>query len=145
MAKDLNRVTLIGRLTKDPVTKQVGDNQVSGFSLAINGYKDGEVYFFNCNAWGKTSEIISKFCKKGQKICVDGELKQRVWEDNGNKRQAVDVQVLSFYFLEKKSESSPTDSPQSAPEPSGGLGTVVNDAPSIDDGFDPFGPDGVPM
>jgi single-strand DNA-binding protein len=70
---DINHVTLIGRLTKNPELKytQAGKS-VASFSIAndktyvANGEKKQQTSFFNCVSWGKLGETISKYCKKGQ-------------------------------------------------------------------------------
>lgn len=110
MANDLNRVTLIGRLVRDPELKQIPSGiSVANFSIANNRkYKDQEdVSYFECIAWGKLGEIIAQYCKKGKLICVDGRLQQRSWEDkDGNKRYKVEVVVENFQFLSPAGENT---------------------------------------
>ena len=72
-----NKITLVGRLTKDVDVKQVGSkNTTNGkFTIAVNRKFDREkVDFIPCEAWGKTAENIQKFFQKGSVILVDGEL-----------------------------------------------------------------------
>ena len=76
---DLNNVFLTGRLTADPELKYIESGYaICNFSLAINRgkKKDSEeeypAYFFNCVAWGKTGENITKFFNKGRKILIAG-------------------------------------------------------------------------
>lgn len=107
MASDLNRVVLIGRLTKDPELKYTPANTaVASFSLANNrSYVQGtekkeQVSFFNCIAWAKTGEVIAQYCKKGKQIAVEGRIQQRSWDDKeGNKRSTVEIVVENFQFL----------------------------------------------
>jgi len=105
---DLNRVILVGRLTKDVELKQTtGGAQVATFSIAVNktyktgGEKKEKASFITCVAWNKTAEVIAQYCKKGQRIGIEGRLDQRSWEDDkGNKRSVVEVVVDNFQFLE---------------------------------------------
>ena len=107
MASDINKVFLIGRLTKEAELKTFDSGKKNcKFSLAVNGYKD-EVSFINCTAWEKTAELINQYVKKGDRVAVDGSLKQSRFEDkDGNKRSAIDVIVNSIQFLTTKQESS---------------------------------------
>ncbi len=110
MASDLNRVILIGRMVRDPELRYTPNGTaVSNFSIANNraytsgGEKKEMVSFFNCVAWAKTGEVIVEYCKKGQRIGIEGRLQQRSWEDqDGNKRSTVEVVVENFQFLTPK-------------------------------------------
>jgi len=107
MKRDLNVVTLVGRLTRDPEIKQTSSGvSVCHFSIANNrDYKsNGElienVNFFNCVAWSGLADIISKYSWKGQVVAVSGELVHRTWEnENGEKRSAVEIKVNDFQML----------------------------------------------
>ena len=87
----LNRIILMGRLTKDPELRQTkNDTPVTGFSLAVerNYIKKGEtreVDFFDIVAWKSQAEFVSKYFTKGQLVCVEGRLQRRSWTDNDNK------------------------------------------------------------
>jgi len=118
MANDINRVCLVGRLTRDPELKFTPSNTpIANFSLANNrtyvqnGEKKEQAYFFNCIAWGKGGQIISQYCKKGQRIIVEGRIQQRSWDDkDGNKRSTVEIVVENFQFLDSaqgRSEGAP--------------------------------------
>lgn len=72
----MNNINLLGRLTKDPeLKKSSSDLLFCNFSLAVNkiGKKD-EADFFNCVAFGKTAELIEKYCKKGNQLAVTGSM-----------------------------------------------------------------------
>jgi len=112
---DLNKVMLIGRLTREvdsSVTKS--GTTVAKFSIANNktwkdkeGNKQEEVSFFNCTAWGKVGEIIAQYMTKGKQIQITGRLKQNTWDDkDGNKRSAIDVVVEDFQFIGSKNDNS---------------------------------------
>ena len=93
---DVNKVTLLGNLTKDPTEKKLPSGQnLSVFGLATNySWKDiktkekkDSVEFHNILAWGKLAEIIKKYLKKGSRIYVEGRLKHRSWKDKDGKFQ----------------------------------------------------------
>ena len=112
---DMNKVILIGRLTKTPElqTGKTG-TMYTRFSIAVNGFKKGEVSFINCMSFGKTAEIIAQYAEKGHRVAVDGALNQNTWTDkDGNKRNDIVVNVSSCQLLEKrgdKKEEAPTES-----------------------------------
>lgn len=107
MANDLNRIILIGRLTRDPELKYTpAGTAVASFSLAnsrsysTGGEKKDQVSYFDCVAWSKMGEIITEYCKKGKQIAVEGRLQQRRWDDqDGNKKTKVEIVVENFQFL----------------------------------------------
>ena len=117
----MNKVILIGRLTKDPEVKYTtGSNTaLCGFSLAVDRrfQKQGEekkADFINCQAWDKNAEFIAKYFQKGSKISVIGRIQTRTWDDKEGKKQfATEVVVEEAEFVEsKKSEGSGLPSKQ---------------------------------
>jgi single stranded DNA-binding protein len=95
MSTDLNRVTMIGRLTRDVDLRQIqSGTSIASFSIAnnksytTNGEKKEEVSFFNCICWGKQGEVFAKYVKKGHKVAVEGRLQQRAWQDNPKDNQS---------------------------------------------------------
>ena len=88
----LNKVILMGRLTRDPELRYTGsETAVANFSLAVeNGYGDGKkTDFINCVAWSKTAEFASKYFTKGSMAIVAGRLTTRSWRDNSGKTNYV--------------------------------------------------------
>ncbi|MCH8270673.1 MAG: single-stranded DNA-binding protein, partial [Planctomycetes bacterium] len=89
MAASLNKVLLIGNLTRDPELKHTAGNQaLANFGIAVNrrfrtasGENREEVAFIDCEAWGRTAENIGKFFAKGRPIFIEGRLKLDTWED----------------------------------------------------------------
>jgi single-strand DNA-binding protein len=130
MASDLNRVILIGRLTRDPELKYLqSGTAVARFSIANNrrystaGEKKEQVSFFECIAWSKLAEMLTEYCKKGQRIGIEGRLQQRSWDDQeGKKRSSVEIVVENVQFLSTTKEGtkeSSSDQPDFAsPSPS---------------------------
>ena len=105
----LNNVSLVGRLTKDPEIKVLGENTVCNFTLAVNRTfknKDGEkdADFIQCQAWNKQADFINTFLKKGQLIAVTGEIRTRSWQDEERKmmRYVTEVNINSVQSLEKR-------------------------------------------
>src|SRR4051812_5653924 len=111
----VNRVILIGNLTRDPQTKQLPTQSlVAEFGLALNrkfkgsdGQEREEVCFVDCAAFGRQAEVIQKYCKKGKSLYVEGRLRYDSWEDkNGHgKRSKLSIVVENFQFLGNKDES----------------------------------------
>jgi single-strand DNA-binding protein len=116
MANDINRVILIGRLTRDPELKSTnGGTYFCRFTIASNrsvynkqtGESREEVGYFDCIAWGKSAEIIHKYLQKGRRIAVEGSLRWSAWEGTDGKKQSkVEIGVETFQFLEKKDQQS---------------------------------------
>ena len=125
--KDVNRVVLIGRLTRDAELKYTPDGQaLSKFSIAVNRRKkngeqwEDEPNYFDIVIFNKKAENIHQYLVKGKAICVDGELRQERWQQDGQNRSRVgviaeDIQLLSFSQQREGQESSPekTDPPPS--------------------------------
>jgi single-strand DNA-binding protein len=106
----MNRVILIGRLTKDPEIRTSGNYTIASFSIAVDRkYKregEAEVDFFNCTAFNKTAELVEKYCKKGTKMVVEGRIQNDNYEKDGVKHYGVKIMVDSLEFAESKSASS---------------------------------------
>lgn len=105
----MNKVILIGRLTKDPEIRYTQNNTpVCNFTLAVDRRfsKDKQADFISCQAWQKTAEFISKYFQKGSMIAVVGRIQTRTWEDNeGKKRYITEVIVDEVYFAGSKTET----------------------------------------
>ena len=111
----LNRVVLIGRLTKDPELRYTQSGvAVVSFTLAVDRYRtasgEREVDFINVQAWRQLAEHCANYLSKGKMAAVDGSLEIRPYTDkDGQKRQDVHVRADSVKFL------SPKDSNAAAP------------------------------
>lgn len=106
----LNKVLLIGNLTRDPDLKYLpNQSAVCDFGLAVNrtwtgqdGVKKEECTFVDCTSFGKSAETLSKYKKKGDPLLVEGRLKLDQWEaQDGTKRQKMRVVVENFQFLNR--------------------------------------------
>ncbi len=113
MANDINSVVLVGRLTRDIELTDFGNDRTLGkFSLAVNRIKgsgdqrEDEVSFFNVSAWGKYLHFIEKSLTKGTQVCINGELRQSRWEQDGQARQRVEIVANSIQLLSSGSASN---------------------------------------
>lgn len=109
----LNRITIMGRLVRDPELKYTASNTpVTSFTLAVDrDFGEKKTDFIDCVAWKQTAEFVCKYFTKGSMAVVSGRLQLRDWEDqNGNKRRNAEVVVDSIYFGESKrtDDSNPT-------------------------------------
>lgn len=115
----LNKVILWGNLTRDIELRTVGSGgqQVAQIGLALNrkyttqsGEKREEVTFVDCEAWGKTAEVMAKYLTKGRPVLIEGRLKLDQWDDKdtGKKQSKLKVVVDTFHFVDSKGEKSET-------------------------------------
>lgn len=112
----MNKVILMGRLTKDPELRYTSGNNtaVASFTLAVNRRmaKEGQqkVDFINIVAWKSTAEFASKYFAKGQQVAVVGRLQTRTWEDNeARKHYVTEVVADETYFAGSKPQVSDAD------------------------------------
>lgn len=124
---NLNKVMLGGRLTADPELRTTpGGASVTSFTIAVNrtyAKETDEVKadFFNCTAWHKTAEFITKFFRKASCIYVEGYQKNQNWVDEkGIKRFGTTVIVEQAHFVDGKSDSGSTGNKQPMGEPPAG-------------------------
>lgn len=105
----MNRAILIGRLTREPELAYTQNGKAYlRFSLAIsNPYNKEETDFINCVAWEKKAELLSQYVSKGNRLCVEGSLKNSNYEKNGVNYRSDYVLVEKIEFLESNRESSP--------------------------------------
>ena len=99
MATDFNNVTIIGRLTADPVTKYLpSGSAVVEFSIANNYYvstKDTtEVNYFDVVAFGKMAETVGKYLTKGKQVAISGTLRQERWQDKDTNASRSKVRII---------------------------------------------------
>ena len=109
----MNKVVLMGRLTRDPEVRYTSTNNtlVASFSLAVNRRfaKQGEerqADFINITAWDKTGEFCSKYFKKGQQVGIIGRIQTRNYDDkDGKKVYVTEVVAEEAYFADSKRDS----------------------------------------
>jgi single-strand DNA-binding protein len=113
----------MGNLTRDPDLRQTPTGQnVCSFSLALNrSYKDkdGEwkdaTDFVDIVAWGPLGERVAQYLSKGRRCFVQGRLQSRSWEQDGQKRNKLEVLANDVTFLDSRGSSSEGDEPSEAP------------------------------
>lgn len=121
MARSINQVILMGRLTRDPEqrTTTTGKTIVS-FSIAVDRIgQDDTADFFNVTAWEKLGELVMQYLAKGRRVLVQGRLRQDSWDDKetGKKRSTVEVTATDVTFLDGPSDGA-SASQSSAPRSS---------------------------
>lgn len=104
MARGINQVILMGRLTRDPETRTTTSGKsVTSFSLAVDRQgSDDQADFFDVTAWEKTGELVAQYLSKGRRCLVQGRLRQDSWDDKetGKKRSRVEVVAFDVTFLD---------------------------------------------
>ena len=101
----INRVVLVGRITKDAETKKTQSGlSVCSFCIAVEK-KDG-TDFIDCVAWRQAADFMGQYVKKGDLIAVDGRLQTRTWERDGHKNKATEVIADSVRRLTPKNVES---------------------------------------
>jgi single-strand DNA-binding protein len=142
-ATNINRVVLTGNLTRDPELRSTpSGTSVCSLRVACNTRRkdaSGEWVdkpnYFDVTIWGRQGENAAQYLEKGRPVAIDGRLEWREWEDqNGNKRQAVDIIADSVQFLGGRGEDGgggngsrftpqsdvPADTADFQPAPTGG-------------------------
>ena len=114
----INRVVLVGRLTKDPVMRKTGSGaSVVSFTVACDRRvktQDQSADFINCVAWNRVAELMAQYLHKGSLVGVEGRIQTRSYDDSTGKRVYVtEIVADSVQFLDTKSAGA--DRAQSAP------------------------------
>ena len=107
MAASINRVVLVGNLTRDPELRHTPSGMpVCSLRLAVNSRRKDESgqwtekpNYFSITVWGQQGENCAQYLSKGRPVAVDGRLNWREWEKDGVKRQSVDIIADSVQFL----------------------------------------------
>lgn len=147
---NLNKVLLIGRLTRDPETRTTGSGStVVSFGLAVNrnytrrdsGERVEETTFVDVEAWGRTGETIARYMRKGRQIFIEGRLKLDTWERDGQRRSKLSIVCENFQFIDSQQggggggDYQGGGNQRAAPAPAGGPagGPPPSDYPGDDD------------
>lgn len=124
MASSLNSVCIIGNLTRDPETREVGsDNSVTTLRVAVNDSRrvEGEWTdvpgYYSVQVWGAQGLNCEKFLSRGKPVGVQGRLSWREWEKDGVKRESIEIIANSVQFLGGR-DDAPADTNE-APAPAG--------------------------
>lgn len=119
MARSINQVILMGRLTRDPETRSTSTGKtVTSFSIAVDRQtQDDQADFFDVTAWEKTGELVAQYLSKGRRVLVQGRLRQDSWDDKdtGKKRSKVEVVAQDVTFLDGPSGEGSASAAPAAP------------------------------
>ena len=135
MAGSFNKVILLGNLTRDIELRHTPSNTaVANFGMAVNErFKDRDgawqerANFVDCEAWGRTAEVMSQYLSKGRPVFIEGKLRLDQWQDQqGQNRSKLKVVVDNFQFVDSRSDGgggggsrSGGGAPQAAGQPGG--------------------------
>ena len=104
MARSINQVILMGRLTRDPEQRTTTSGRtVVSFSIAVDRMgQDDQADFFDVTAWEKLGDLVMQYLAKGRRVLVQGRLRQDSWDDKetGKKRSRVEVTATDVTFLD---------------------------------------------
>lgn len=117
----MNKVILMGRLTKEPDIRQSGETQIARYVLAVdrrfNRNGDQKADFISCVAFGRSAEFAEKYLHQGTKIAIEGRIQTGSYTKNdGTKVYTTDVVVENQEFAESKAASQTQEAPAPAPE-----------------------------
>ena len=133
MARSINQVILMGRLTRDPEQRTTTSGRtVVSFSIAVDRMgQDDQADFFDVTAWEKLGDLVMQYLAKGRRVLVQGRLRQDSWDDKetGKKRSHIEVTASHVTFLDGPDKNG-GGSNASAPRPAAKSEAVVDD---IDD------------
>lgn len=128
----MNKVVLVGRLTKDPELRFAAGSgtSVCRFTVAVNRqFKKDETDFISCVSFGKTAEIIAQHFTKGKQIAVSGSIRTGSYDaQDGTKKYTTDVAVDTFDFIGSSNKGADEQ----------GLKDTFGDVMDVDDGDMPF-------
>jgi single-strand DNA-binding protein len=101
----VNSVNLIGNLCSDVELKQLGDEKkVANFRVAVNRGKEADADFFRVTVWDRQADLCAEYLCKGRKVGIEGRLRSRSWEDDGQKRSIVEIVANRVEFLSPPKE-----------------------------------------
>ena len=96
----MNSVSLVGNLATEIELKDVGEKRVATFLLAVDrAGRDGGADFVWISAWDRQAELCSEYLGKGRQVAVEGRLKSRTWEQDGRRRDAIEIVARRIDFL----------------------------------------------
>ena len=119
----MNKVILMGRLTREPDIRQSGETQIARYVLAVdrrfNRNGDQKADFISCVAFGRSAEFAEKYLHQGTKIAIEGRIQTGSYtKQDGTKVYTTDVVVENQEFAESKAASQTQEAPEpEAPEP----------------------------
>jgi len=117
MAKSINQVILMGRLTRDPEQRTTTTGKtIASFSIAVDrGGQEDAADFFNVTAWEKLGDLVIQYLAKGRRVLVQGRLRQDSWDDKetGKKQSRIEVTATDVTFLDGPNGDGGSNAPSS--------------------------------
>lgn len=145
MARGLNKVQLIGNVTRDPELKYTpSGSAVCTFSVATNrdwkdesGKKVDEVEYHRVVAWSKLAEICGQYLKKGSKVFVEGRIQSRKWQTKeGEERTTFEIVANEMMMLDSKGGVSDYSGPEEDSDPGPAAVPSKKESPVVEDNSD---------
>ena len=138
MAASVNRVVVVGNLTRDPELRHTpSGTPVCSLRIAVNtrrkdasGQWADKANYFSVSVFGQQAENCAQYLAKGRPVAIDGRLEWREWEQDGHKREAVEIVADSVQFLGSRGDG----------DGGGGGGYIPADAPATPAGDFPSSP-----
>ena len=131
MARSINQVILMGRLTRDPEQRTTTTGKtIASFSIAVDrGGQEDAADFFNVTAWEKLGELVMQYLAKGRRVLVQGRLRQDSWDDKetGKKQSSIEVVATDVTVLDGPNGESGSSAPSSAGSNSGSSRSTSKD------------------
>ena len=140
MARNINRVIVVGNLTRDPELRHTPSGMaVCSLRIAVNTTRKDETgqwvdkpNYFDVTVWGQQGENCAQYLSKGRPVAIDGRLEWREWEQDGNKRQAVEIVADNVQFLGGRQDAE-GGSPAYVPAGAASSGEDFPTSPADDD------------
>ena len=111
----MNTVSLVGNLATDVELKDIGEKKVASFLLAVGrATREAGADFVWITAWERQGELCAEYLEKGSRIGVEGRLKSRTWEQDGRRRDAIEIVARRVEFLGTRPGNEELREPESA-------------------------------
>jgi single-strand DNA-binding protein len=141
MARNINRVIVVGNLTRDPELRHTPSGMaVCSLRIAVNTTRKDETgqwvdkpNYFDVTVWGQQGENCAQYLTKGRPVAIDGRLEWREWEQDGNKRQAVEIVADNVQFLGGRQDGEGGGAPAYVPAGAASSGDDFPSSPADDD------------
>jgi len=100
------QIVIVGNVGKDPEMKYTGDGKAhTSFTVAVNGYKEGDVTWFRVTCWGRQAEVANEYVKKGNPVLVAGSVKASAWVSKDGEAQAtLELAARELKLMGRKGE-----------------------------------------
>jgi len=150
MAGNFNKVFLMGNLTRDIDLRHGGPSNtaIAKLGLAVNrrwrtadGENREETTFVDCDAFGRTAEVLAQYLKKGRPVFIEGHLRLDTWEKEGQKQSKLKVVIDSFQFVDGPAQGGGDEGPRSAGAPTVRTRPASPAAPA----YEPVSEDDIPF